>query len=77
MSVAAAGRNDLESPARAIAPQIDAVLALLASAPGVDLARMSGSGATCFAIFADTDARDAVADAARTQGWWALPTFLR
>ncbi|WP_428968177.1 4-(cytidine 5'-diphospho)-2-C-methyl-D-erythritol kinase [Sphingomonas sp. Xoc002] len=77
MTVAAAGRNDLEPPARAIAPQIDAVLALLASAPGVDLARMSGSGATCFAIFADTDARDAAADAARTQGWWALPTFLR
>ena len=77
MSVAAAGRNDLEPPARAIAPQIDAVLALLASAPDVDLARMSGSGATCFAIFADTDARDAAADAARIQGWWALPTFLR
>ncbi|WP_375244541.1 4-(cytidine 5'-diphospho)-2-C-methyl-D-erythritol kinase [Sphingomonas parapaucimobilis] len=77
MAVAAAGRNDLEPPARAIAPQIDSVLAVLASAAGVELARMSGSGATCFAIFGDTGARDAAAEAARTQGWWTLPTFLR
>ncbi|WP_294275511.1 4-(cytidine 5'-diphospho)-2-C-methyl-D-erythritol kinase [uncultured Sphingomonas sp.] len=77
MAVAAAGRNDLEPPARAVAPQIDAVLALLVSARGVQLARMSGSGATCFAIFVDTDARDAAAGAARDQGWWVLPTFLR
>ncbi|WP_322963605.1 4-(cytidine 5'-diphospho)-2-C-methyl-D-erythritol kinase [Sphingomonas fuzhouensis] len=77
MTIAAAGRNDLEPPARAIAPQIDAVLALLAQAYGVELARMSGSGATCFAIFADTDTRDRAAEAARAQGWWTLPTFLR
>ncbi len=77
MTVAKAGRNDLEPPARAIAPQIDAVLALLASAPGVELARMSGSGATCFAIFDDIGARDAAAERAREREWWALPTFLR
>ena len=77
MTVAKAGRNDLEPPARAIEPQIDAVLALLASAPGVDLARMSGSGATCFAIFDDIGARDAAAEQAREREWWALPTFLR
>jgi 4-diphosphocytidyl-2-C-methyl-D-erythritol kinase len=77
MDVAATGRNDLEPPARALAPQIDDVLALLQAAPGVELARMSGSGATCFAIFASAHARDAAALAARTQGWWVLPTFLR
>ncbi|WP_343526802.1 4-(cytidine 5'-diphospho)-2-C-methyl-D-erythritol kinase [Sphingomonas sp.] len=76
MTVAAAGRNDLEPPARAIAPQIDAVLALLEAAPGVILSRMSGSGATCFAIFDTVDARDAAARAARAQDWWTLATFL-
>ncbi|HJO66498.1 MAG TPA: 4-(cytidine 5'-diphospho)-2-C-methyl-D-erythritol kinase [Sphingomonas sanguinis] len=77
MAVATAGRNDLEPPARAIAPEIDAVLALLEWAPGVLFSRMSGSGATCFAIFRDAAARDAAADAARARGWWALATFLR
>lgn len=77
MAVAAAGRNDLEPPARAIAPEIDAVLALLEASPGVLLSRMSGSGATCFAMFDDVRTRDAAAAAARAQGWWALATFLR
>ena len=54
-----------------------AVLALLGAAGGVKLARMSGSGATCFAIFGDAEARDAAAGAAREQGWWVLSTFLR
>jgi len=77
MSVAAEGRNDLEPPARAIAPQIDAVLALLERAAGVELARMSGSGATCFAIFRDMVARDAATRTASALGWWVLPTFLQ
>ena len=77
MAVAAAGRNDLEPPARSLAPEIDAVLALLEASPGVVLSRMSGSGATCFAIFQDVAMRDAAAEAARAHGWWALATFLR
>jgi 4-diphosphocytidyl-2-C-methyl-D-erythritol kinase len=77
LTVAMAGRNDLEPPARAIAPAIDAVLALLAAAPGAVISRMSGSGATCFAIFQDIATRDAAAASARSRGWWALPTFLR
>lgn len=76
MAVAAAGRNDLEPPARALAPAIDAVLAFLAQAPGVGLSRMSGSGATCFATFGTVADRDAAATQARDQGWWALATFL-
>jgi 4-diphosphocytidyl-2-C-methyl-D-erythritol kinase len=45
--------NDLEAPAMRIQPAIPEVLSALRSADGVMLARMSGSGATCFAIFAN------------------------
>jgi len=78
LAIALAGRNDLEPPARALAPAIDHVLALLHAAPGVRLARMSGSGATCFALFEDTAARTAAAQAIRTAqpGWWCLETIL-
>lgn len=73
---ALAGRNDLQPPAEAIAPVIRDVVALLAGQPGVRLARMSGSGATCFALFAseaDRDAADQAVAAARPD-WWRLPT---
>lgn len=73
---ARAGRNDLEPPARALAPAIDRVLDLLRNAPGVLFARMSGSGATCFALFDGKAARAAASDAARAQGWWSLETEL-
>jgi len=65
-------RNDLSDAARAIVPEIDDVLAALAACDGALLARMSGSGATCFALFAD----DATASAAAARvrgakpGWW-------
>ncbi len=45
--------NDLQAPALAVAPAIAPVLARLAALPGCLLAGMSGSGATCFALFAD------------------------
>ena len=69
-------RNDLEQPARALAPEIGGVLDALADA---SLARMSGSGATCFALYDDQPARDAAAAriAAAHPGWWLLPTRLR
>jgi hypothetical protein len=47
----AAGRNDLEAPAIELAPAIAEVLAVLRKLPGCRLARMSGSGATCFGLF--------------------------
>ncbi len=47
------GRNDMEAAACLLAPVIGDVLAVLAAAPGCLLARMSGSGATCFALFKD------------------------
>jgi 4-diphosphocytidyl-2-C-methyl-D-erythritol kinase len=55
-------QNDLETAAIALAPVIGDVLAALAACPGVQLARMSGSGATCFAICGDAAAALVVAE---------------
>jgi 4-diphosphocytidyl-2-C-methyl-D-erythritol kinase len=73
------GRNDLEAPALAVAPAIGSVLEALRGCPGVTLPRMSGSGATCFALFADEDARDAARAgiAAAHPEWWLLASRLR
>lgn len=71
--------NDLMAAARGIEPAVAAVLDALAALPGCRLARMSGSGATCFALF-DTAAgldRAAAALADRHPGWWITPTTLR
>jgi len=79
LTVACAGRNDLELPARALCPIVGDVIGLLEAQPGVILARMSGSGATCFALFNHIEERD-VAAAAITEdhpGWWRLATRLR
>ena len=70
------GRNDLEAPARAIAPGIGDVLDWLRGQDGVGLVRMSGSGATCFGLFADEQARDQAA-AQCPPDWWHLATVLR
>jgi len=69
-------RNDLEAPARAIAPVIGDVLALLSVQPGARPARMSGSGATCFALFDTDGAAIAAAGAIRAHhaSWWTFPT---
>ena len=65
-------RNDLTGAALGLAPEIDAVLASLARLPGALIARMSGSGATCFALFSDRAAAEAahLALAAAEPGWW-------
>ncbi|MFN9377853.1 MAG: 4-(cytidine 5'-diphospho)-2-C-methyl-D-erythritol kinase [Novosphingobium sp.] len=70
-----AGRNDLEAPALELCPVIGAVLGAI-EATGPVLARMSGSGATCFALYDDPAQRDA-AQAAMPEGWWALAGALR
>lgn len=74
----ALSRNDLEKPARSLAPVIGEALAMLAVQPGADLVRMSGSGATCFALFDSPNARDAAAAAVRLShpDWWQLASTL-
>ncbi len=62
--------NDLEQPALAACPPVGDVLAWLRAQAGCLLARMSGSGATCFGLFRDGPAASAVAGAA-PPGWWA------
>jgi 4-diphosphocytidyl-2-C-methyl-D-erythritol kinase len=57
----AAGTNDLETPAQRIQPLIGEVLTALRDADGSRLARMSGSGATCFAIFEEAAKAQAAA----------------
>ena len=66
----AALRNDLEAPARALYPPIAAVLAALGSSPQCLLARMSGSGATCFGLFPDPPAAARAAAGLARPGWW-------
>lgn len=69
---AAANRNDLEAPAIALVPEIADVLAALRPASGLRLARMSGSGATCFGLFDGDAAAEAAARAiaAAHPAWW-------
>ena len=66
-------RNDLSEAAVSLVPEIAAMLDLLADLPGALLARMSGSGATCFALFADRRAAAAAWRqlAAAEPGWWS------
>jgi 4-diphosphocytidyl-2-C-methyl-D-erythritol kinase len=73
------GRNDLEDPACLQAPAIVDVLAVLRAARGCRLARMSGSGATCFALFSTPRAAARAAGAIRRQhpGWWVKTAALR
>lgn len=70
------GRNDLDAPAIALVPEIRTVLDALADAP---VARMSGSGATCFGLFDSESHRNTAAAriAAEQPGWWVSQTRLR
>ena len=71
-------RNDLEFPARLLVPEIATVLATLRLQKGCLIERMSGSGSTCFAIFAD---RESAALALRAildtyPQWWSVSANL-
>jgi 4-diphosphocytidyl-2-C-methyl-D-erythritol kinase len=68
----AAGCNDLEAPAMRVQPAIAEVLSALGKAAGARLSRMSGSGATCFAIFESDAAAQAAAQEIRRDHplWW-------
>ena len=69
-------RNDLYVSALRVAPEIMNVMKWLDAQRGSDFLQMSGSGATCFALFDDGEARDAAA-AACPASWWHLASFLR
>jgi 4-diphosphocytidyl-2-C-methyl-D-erythritol kinase len=71
--------NDLEAPAIRLAPPIADGLAALRAAEGCLLARMSGSGATCFGLFASAAGANREADTIRSAhpGWWSVATPLR
>ena len=71
MAAALAGTaNDLMQAAIALCPPIAEVLAALAALPGCRLARMSGSGATCFALFDNPAEAEAAAATLARPGWW-------
>ncbi len=73
------GRNDLEDPAISAVPEIAVLLKWLNQRPGVLFARMSGSGATCFALFSTASARKSAAVEAQASfpGYWVMESTLR
>jgi 4-diphosphocytidyl-2-C-methyl-D-erythritol kinase len=70
--------NDLEAPAIKLAPAIASLLAMLRAQPGCRLARMSGSGATCFGLFVSKETAEAAARSlkAAQPRWWVQATEL-
>lgn len=70
--------NDLEPPAQRLAPVLGEVAATLRATPGALLARMSGSGATMFALYEDcrAAARAAKQVAGKHPAWWVKSTIL-
>lgn len=75
----AAGRNDLEAAARGLAPEIGHILAALGSVEDCLLARMSGSGATCFGLFAARAPAEVAVARLRAAhgGWWVRAAEVR
>jgi len=70
--------NDLTNAATACAPVVGEVLAALGSAPGSALVRMSGSGATCFALFDTREQAETAAErlAGERKNWWVQPAAI-
>jgi 4-diphosphocytidyl-2-C-methyl-D-erythritol kinase len=78
MDALSTSANDLEAPAIALFPPVGETLAALRATISCRVARMSGSGGTCFGLFASAaDARDAAAALRRDHpGWWVQDTAL-
>ena len=64
-------RNDLQGPAIGLCPAIGRALAALTARPDCLLARMSGSGATCFGLFPTPEAARQAVEELRMPGWWS------
>ncbi|WP_442681432.1 4-(cytidine 5'-diphospho)-2-C-methyl-D-erythritol kinase [Sphingomonas sp. ASY06-1R] len=79
LALARGGRNDLEAPAVALMPPIAVILGRLREQAGALLVRMSGSGATCFALFDAAKSRDTAAQTIgeRHPEWWQMSSRLR
>jgi 4-diphosphocytidyl-2-C-methyl-D-erythritol kinase len=77
-AIALAGRNDLETPAIGLCPPVAEVLAALRATQPM-LSRMSGSGATCFALYDSHDVMREAAErlASEHPGWWQMSGRLR
>ena len=75
----AAQRNDLEAVAIALEPEVGRMLARIRRLPGCLLSRMSGSGATCFGIFAGTAEAEEAARTLKSENpsWWVAATLTR
>lgn len=71
-------RNDLEQPAIGLVPEIASVLSALRSISGCQIARMSGSGATCFGLFHRRDSAIQASEVIKEKypSWWVVPTIL-
>lgn len=70
-------RNDLTDAAIGLAPEIGDALALIGALPGCRLARMTGSGATCFGLFDDPAAAATAWRSMDRPGWWIAATGLK
>jgi 4-diphosphocytidyl-2-C-methyl-D-erythritol kinase len=79
LSALAQDANDLETSAIQLCPEIARILEILRQQAGCELARMSGSGATCFGLFASRAAASAAARSLRASHprWWVRATTLR
>ena len=71
--------NDLIEPAIKLAPVIQEVLFVLRKLKGIKTVGMSGSGATCFALFEPNDTVSIIKaeEQVKNHGWWTAPTFLK
>ncbi len=78
LAVVRSSHNSLEQPCRQIVPAVDTVLHALEELPSATIARMSGGGPTCFALFATSDAAYAAATSlsAAHPEWWVRATTL-
>lgn len=66
--------NDLAIPAATLLPLVTEILREIETAPGCRLARMSGSGATCFGLFDDAETAERASETLRDRGWWCAVT---
>ena len=67
-------RNDLTDIVLRLCPVVGEILEVLATTPGCHLARMTGSGATCFGLFDNLNAAAKAAKVLECDKWWIMPT---